>query len=111
MTVVAMCILPALSPAALISDPAGDFLPTYVGPQNGDLDVLEAEVFFDGSSFLFTSTSNAAIGTTPGGVFVWGINRGAGLRLFPPSLRGSLSIPWSSSFRAAAASPRHWTRR
>src|SRR4051794_1163613 len=83
MAVAAMCMLPALSPAALITDPAGDFLPTYVGPHTGDLDVLEAEVFFNGSSYLFTSTSNAAIGTTPEGVFVWGINRGAGLPLLP----------------------------
>jgi hypothetical protein len=79
----ALCLLPILSPAALITDPPGDFLPTYTGPANGDLDVLTAEVFFDGSSYLFTSTSNATIGTTPAGVFVWGINRGAGFATFP----------------------------
>jgi hypothetical protein len=83
MAVAALCMLPAVSPAALIIDPAGDFLPSYTGPHNGDLDVLEAQVFFDGSSFLFTSTSNAAIGTTPGGVFVWGVNRGAGFATLP----------------------------
>ncbi|MGH9632080.1 MAG: hypothetical protein ACRD7E_27565, partial [Bryobacteraceae bacterium] len=78
----ALC-LSALSPAALITDPAGDFLPTHTGPAKGDLDVVTAEVFFDGGSYVFTSTSNAAIGTTPGGVFVWGINRGAGFATFP----------------------------
>jgi hypothetical protein len=30
-----------------------------------------------------SSTSNALIGTTPAGVFVWGINRGAGFASFP----------------------------
>jgi hypothetical protein len=82
-SVAACCLLPWPSTAAVIIDPPNDFLPTYTGPTNGDLDVLEAEVFFDGSSFLFTSTSNAPIGTTPGGVFVWGINRGAGFATFP----------------------------
>jgi hypothetical protein len=77
------CVLALPLPAELIVDPPDDFLPTYTGPQNGDLDVLEAEVFFNGSSYLFTSTSNAPIGTTPDGVFVWGINRGAGFATFP----------------------------
>jgi hypothetical protein len=103
----ALCMLPALSPAALITDPAGDFLPTYTGPQNGDLDVLQAEVFFDGSSFLFTSTSNAPIGTTPGGVFVWGIDRGAGLPLLPAIAPGVtfdsvvIIVPGGGSFAQA----------
>jgi hypothetical protein len=105
--VLAMCMLPALSPAALIIDPAGDFLPTYVGPKNGDLDVLEAEVFFDGESFLFTSTSNGAIGTTPAGVFVWGINRGAGFLTFPGVAPGVtfdsvvIIVPGGGSFAQA----------
>jgi hypothetical protein len=75
----------AVAPAsgALIIDPEGDFLPSYTGPQTGDLDILQAETFFDGSSFLFTSTSADAIGTTPTGVFVWGINRGSGTELLP----------------------------
>lgn len=76
-------LTPQLVLAALITDPAGDFLPTYTGPANGDLDVLSAEVFYDGSDFRFTSTSAANVGTTPGGVFVWGIDRGAGFLTFP----------------------------
>ena len=77
------CALALPVSAAPILDPVGDFLPSYTGPHNGDLDVVAAEVFFDGSSFLFTSTSAAPIGTTPGGVFVWGVNRGAGFVTFP----------------------------
>lgn len=73
----------SVSQAAVIIDPAGDFLPSYTGPLNGDLDVLRAEVFYTGVDFIFTSTSNAPIGTTPAGAFVWGINRGAGFATFP----------------------------
>src|SRR5437588_10505763 len=63
--------------AALIVDPPNDFLPTFTtGPRNGDLDVLSAQVFFDGKNFTFTSTENGAIGTTEGSVFVWGVDRG-----------------------------------
>ncbi len=63
--------------AAAITDPAGDFLTTFTtGPQNGDLDVLSAQVFFDGTNFTFTSTENGPIGETPGAFFVWGIDRG-----------------------------------
>jgi len=62
--------------AAAITDPVNDFLPTLAGPHNGDLDVLSAEVFFDGTNFTFRSTENGAIGTTAGSVFLWGIDRG-----------------------------------
>jgi hypothetical protein len=37
--------------AQLVADPAGDFLASYVGPRTGDLDVLGANVFFDGATF------------------------------------------------------------
>lgn len=76
--------------AATINDPANDFLPSYTGPRNGDLDVLNAQVFFDGANFTFTSTENGLIGTTPGGIFVWGINRGAGTPGFPVIAPGVL---------------------
>lgn len=68
--------------AAVIIDPANDFLSTFPGPFNGDLDVLKAEVFFDGTNFFFTSTQNGAIGTTPGALFVWGVDRGSGTPRF-----------------------------
>jgi len=57
--------------AAPILDAPNDFLPTFNGPHNGDLDVLSAEVFYDGTNFTFRSTENGAIGTTPDGLFVW----------------------------------------
>jgi hypothetical protein len=73
--------LPAGLIAAPIVDPAGDVIDVYTGPENGDLDVLRAEVFLDPATgtLRFTSTSAADIGATPTGVFVWGVNRGAGL--------------------------------
>jgi len=107
MALAALCLLPTLSNAALITDPAGDFLSIYTGPHNPDLDVLTAEVFFDGSSYLFTSTEAGPIGTTPGGVFVWGINRGAGFATFPGVAPGVtfdsvvIIVPGGDSFALA----------
>lgn len=62
--------------AAPIIDPIGDFLDSYTGPHGADLDVVSIDPTFDGHTFTLTSTSAGAIGTTPGGIFVWGVNRG-----------------------------------
>ena len=69
----------ATAAPATVTDPLDDFLASYTGPQNGDVDILSGDVAFDGTSFLLTSTQNGAIGTTTGSIFVWGINRGSGL--------------------------------
>lgn len=82
---------------ATIVDPSGDLLGTYTGPLNGDVDLLSATATFDGTNFLLSSTSNGAIGTTTGSIFVWGINRGAGL---PRLSFGSPSIGASVLFDA-----------
>lgn len=76
--------------AAPISDPAGDFLATYTGPQNGDLDVLSAEVVLASGTLTFSSLQAAAIGTTPGGFYVWGIDRGQGTARFGALATGVL---------------------
>ena len=68
---------------SLIADPAGDFLAGFAGTRGADLDVRSAEVSYDGTTFTFGSTSAGAIGTTAGGIFVWGVNRGAGTAGFP----------------------------
>jgi len=81
--VAAVFLLSSVLSAEVITDPANDFLASYTGPHNGDLDVISAEVLLEGSTFTFTSTSNAPIGTTPDGVFVWGVNRGSGSQTFP----------------------------
>jgi hypothetical protein len=64
--------------AATFTDLAGDFLATYTGPHNGDLDILFGSVAFDSDELLLSSTMNGPIGTTTGSVFLWGVNRGAG---------------------------------
>jgi hypothetical protein len=76
------------SRAALITDLSDDFLPSYTGPQNGDLDILNAQAFFNGSVFTFTATMNGLIGATAGTTYVWGINRGAGTMGFPAIASG-----------------------
>jgi hypothetical protein len=82
---------PASNAAAqLVADPAGDFLASYVGPRNGDLDVLGATVFFDGATFRFASRSAGSIGTTAGALFVWGVDRGRGTARFGPLAPGVL---------------------
>jgi hypothetical protein len=68
--------------AGFITDPAGDFLSTYTGPRNGDLDVVSAGGFYDGQFLLFTATMNGPIGTTPGAAYVWGLDRGQGTARF-----------------------------
>lgn len=68
--------------AEVITDPAGDFLPSYLGNRGGDLDVLRAGVTFDGTSFIFESAQAARTGTTPTGFYVWGIERGASTNRF-----------------------------
>lgn len=75
--------------AAPITDPTGDFLSSYTGPKNADLDIVSIDPIFDGSTFTLRSTSAGAIGTTQGGIFVWGVNRGsntAGFGAFRPGV-------------------------
>ncbi len=64
-----------LAHGELITDPVGDFLATYNGPQNPDLDIVSAQAIFNGDTFTFTSTQNGAVGMTPG-IYVWGIDTG-----------------------------------
>ena len=78
--------------AQAIVDPFGDILPSYSsGPQGADLDVLTAVALYDGAAdtFTFSATLAGAIGTTPGALYVWGLDRGLGTERF---LLGSPSI-------------------
>jgi PEP-CTERM motif-containing protein len=89
--------------ASPITDPAGDFLPTYTGPMNGDVDVLSSEVTYNtkANTFTFAATFNGPVNTTPNALYVWGIDRGAGSELLlggtPPIGAG---IPFDSVFVA-----------
>lgn len=68
--------------ANTIIDPAGDFLGSYTGPQNGDLDILSASARFDGSAYRLGATLGAAVGTTGNTLQVFGVNRGTGTARF-----------------------------
>jgi hypothetical protein len=79
---VALLATPLLSHALDgISDPANDFLPTFAGSvTSADLDVLSASVFYDPTADIYrlVSTQAGAVGSTATGIYVWGVNRGAG---------------------------------
>jgi len=89
---------PGTARAAII-DPAGDFLPSYTGPQNPGLDVISADVTLDAGQFVLTATMAGPIAplasSVPGALFVWGVDRGAGTQRF---LAGSPSIGAGVSF-------------
>jgi hypothetical protein len=78
----ATLLLQRVAQAASISDPAGDFLPTYTGIQGGDLDVVKAEVTLKGNQLLFSTDLAADVGTTPGAFYVFGLDRGRGTQRF-----------------------------
>ncbi len=81
--VVATLLASSARPAgAGVIDPLGDFLPTYTGPRGGDLDVVFADVQLIGGRLVFTGTMAGLIGTTPGALYVWGIDRGRGTERF-----------------------------
>jgi len=71
--------------AGPISDPVGDFLPTYGGAKNGAFDVVSAAGTFDGKTFHLTATLAGPVsGAPPGSIplYVWGINTGTGTNNF-----------------------------
>jgi hypothetical protein len=76
--------LQATGGAVMTTDADNDFLPTYTGPRNADLDVRSAEVVFNpaASTFSFSATEAGPIGTTPSELFVFGMNRGKGTERF-----------------------------
>ena len=72
---------PSSRPSA-ISDRANDFIPSFTGTKGADLDVRDGESSYTGSGYVFSGTMNAKLGTTPGAVYVWGVDRGAGTPRF-----------------------------
>ena len=82
--IVSMVLLVANAAFAVpFVDPVGDFIPSFVGPHNVDLDVLTSEVTLQGSQFVFSARSAGSIGTTAGALYVLGLDRGAGTSRFP----------------------------
>lgn len=66
--------------ALTVTDPTGDFLPTYTGPQTADLDVTAFSVAFDdvADAFLLSANFAGAITPTAPGFYVIGVNTGTG---------------------------------
>jgi hypothetical protein len=69
-----------LAQAIGVTDATGDYVTGFAGSHAGDLDVLGAFVSYSVASdrFVFSGTMNADIGSSAGGLYVWGVNRGAG---------------------------------
>ncbi|MFI4965311.1 MAG: PEPxxWA-CTERM sorting domain-containing protein [Caulobacterales bacterium] len=67
--------------AATVVDPANDFLATYTGPHNGDMDVLSVSAVRDATDVTLTAILNGPVGSIAGEAYVLGINRGGGLPL------------------------------
>ena len=80
----------AVAAPAPLADATGDFLPSYTGPLNADLDVRSSQVRLAAGVFDFTATLGGTIGTTPGGFYVFGVNRGAGTARFGALASGVL---------------------
>jgi hypothetical protein len=70
------------TPAAAqsVSDPVGDFLPSYNGPDTGEFDVTSFTALFDPSADLFrlSATLAGAIDPETDGYYIIGVNTGAG---------------------------------
>jgi hypothetical protein len=71
------------------------FLSTYTGPTPApDLDAISATALFNSQSIFLSATMAGAIGTTPEGIYIWGVNRGAGTELlFHPSTITDTTVP------------------
>lgn len=78
------------SRASFVSDPTGDFIPSFDGTRGADLDAKTMEVSYDGTMFDFNATVVGTVGTTAGGVYVWGVNRGSGTARFGSIATGVL---------------------
>ncbi|MEA2743572.1 MAG: hypothetical protein QOG25_1943 [Acetobacteraceae bacterium] len=65
-----------------VTDPTGDFIPSFTGANSPDLDVVSFSTTFDGSTFHISGTLNGNIGTLPTSLYVIGFDRGAGTPRF-----------------------------
>lgn len=73
-----------------VTDPAGDFLASYAGPHQADLDVTSLSVSYDPGTmnFLIQSTFAGPIDPSSPGFYVIGVNTGTGTGPF-----GSIGAP------------------
>lgn len=79
----ALALLAAVPPAsaATVVDAVGDFLPSYTGPRDADLDVISFSVNYNAVTRIFTLGAAFAGDiqrTRPGGSYIIGVNTGSG---------------------------------
>lgn len=77
-------LVTACGAAQAVTDPTNDFIPSYGGSHDGDLDVVSSVVTYDAGSdtFNFSATLAAPVGTTASAFYVWGVDRGQGTQRF-----------------------------
>ena len=76
---------------SLVTDAANDFIPSFDGAHNADLDARSMEVSYTGgNTYVFNASVGANVGLTTGGVYVWGVNRGSGQARFGAIATGVL---------------------
>jgi hypothetical protein len=70
--------LAAAANAFAVTDPRGDFLPSFTGQHVGALDIVSADVAFDPAADVFDlrATTAGPIGGTKGAAYVFGFNLG-----------------------------------
>jgi len=76
--------------ATTITDPVGDFIPSFTGARTADRDVVSASASYANGVFDFGGTFDGAVGSTAGTVYVFGIDRGAGTARFGALATGVL---------------------
>ena len=76
----ALTLIAGAAHASSVSDPVGDFLPTFVGNHDADLDVTSFGVTYDSvaQTFLLTATFAGDIDPAKAGFYVIGVNTGTG---------------------------------
>lgn len=89
--------------AAPVADAAGDFLPSFTGPQQAALDLLSSDVTFDAANhrFLLHARAAGAIAAAEGVVYVFGFNRGGATNSpFTPIGQPGVSFDATASLRS-----------
>ena len=81
----AIC-LAGTAQATTVADPTGDFIPSYAGAHQADLDVTSFSVNFNSAtnSFLLQATMAGTIDTSLPGFYAIGVNTGTGAGPFAP---------------------------
>ena len=68
--------------ATTITDSAGDFLPSFVGAQTANRDVISVSASYNNGSFDFGGTFAGPLDQSDGTFYVFGIDRGQGTARF-----------------------------